>query len=265
MIFDTHAHYDDERYDEDREAVLAGLAAQNVGAVVNVGANFRGSVDSVLLSEKWDFIYAAVGIHPDDAEFMDEDTLEKLRGYLSRPKCVAVGEIGLDYSREEADRECQKHWFRRQLELAADENMPVIIHSRDAAEDTLKMLKEYSAGLKAREDRQGLYENPGVVHCFSYGTELAREYVKMGFFIGVGGVSTFKNGRKLKEVIEDLPLSSIILETDCPYLAPVPFRGQRNHSGNIKYVVDAISEIKGVPGEEIERVTFENAKKMYRL
>ncbi len=266
MIFDTHAHYDDERFDEDREELLKSLKDKNVGAVVNVGASFKGCIASVLLSEKWDYIYAAVGIHPDDVDYMDEDTVSRLGMWLHEPKCVAVGEIGLDYSREDADRETQKTWFKRQLELARTENKPVIIHSRDAAEDTLKILKEYSAELKKDgEERRALYENPGVVHCFSYGTELAREYVSMGFFIGVGGVSTFKNGRKLKEVIADIPLSSILLETDSPYLAPVPLRGTRNDSSNIKYVVDAISEIKGLPADEVERVTFENAKKMYRL
>ncbi|MCR5585080.1 MAG: TatD family hydrolase [Lachnospiraceae bacterium] len=266
MIFDTHAHYDDERFNEDREELLANLKNENVAAVVNVGATFKGCASSMVLAGRWDFIYAAVGIHPDDAPFMDEDTIAKLRMWLSEPKCVAVGEIGLDYSREDADRECQKFWFKRQLTLAKEENKPVIIHSRDAAEDTLAILKDYHRELKeAGEERSGLFKNPGVIHCFSYGTEIAREYVKMGFFIGVGGVSTFKNGRKLKEVIADTPLENIILETDCPYLAPVPVRGSRNYSGNIRYVVDAISEIKGAKAEEIENITFENAKKMYRL
>lgn len=266
MIFDTHAHYDDERFNEDREQLLADLKNENVGAVVNVGATFKGCAASMVLAGRWDFIYAAVGIHPDDVPFMDEDTMEKLRMWLNEPKCVAVGEIGLDYSREDADRECQKTWFKKQLTLAKEEGKPVIIHSRDAAEDTLTILKEYVKDLKeAGEKCSELLKHPGVIHCFSYGTELAREYVKMGFFIGVGGVSTFKNGRKLKEVIAETPLENIVLETDCPYLAPVPLRGSRNHSGNIRYVVDAISEIKGVKAEEIEKITFENAKKLYRL
>lgn len=266
MIFDTHAHYDDERFDEDREELLSNLKNENVGAVVNVGADFEGCASSMVLAEHWDFIYAAVGLHPDYVEFMDEDTLAKLRMWLNEPRCVALGEIGLDYSREEADREVQKYWFKRQLDLAKEENKPVIIHSRDAAEDTMEMLKAYSKELKAAgAEREELFKNPGVVHCFSYSKEMAEEYVKMGFFIGVGGVATFKNGRKLKEVIEEIPLTSVLLETDCPYLAPVPFRGTRNYSAYIKYVVDAISEIKGVCREDIEKITFENAKKMYRL
>ncbi len=266
MIFDTHAHYDDECFDGDREELLKGLKNENVGAVVNVGADFKGCAASMVLAGKWDFISAAVGIHPDYADFMDEDTIKKLRMWLNEPKCVALGEIGLDYSREEADRECQKYWFKRQLEIAKEENKPVIIHSRDAAEDTLEILKTYSKELKAAgAEREELFKIPGVVHCFSYGVELAREYIKMGFFIGVGGVSTFKNGRKLKEVIADIPLESIVLETDSPYLAPVPLRGTRNNSANIKYVVDAISEIKGIGKEETEKITFENAKKLYRL
>lgn len=266
MIFDTHAHYDDERFNEDREEVLANLKNENVGAVVNVGASLTGCASSVILSEKWEHVYSAVGIHPDEVPFMDEDTVERLRMWLREPKCVAVGEIGLDYSREDADKECQKYWFKRQLELSKEENKPVIIHSRDAAEDTLAILKNYHRELiEAGEKGSELLNYPGVIHCFSYGTEIAREYVKMGFFIGVGGVSTFKNGRKLKEVIADIPLENIVLETDCPYLAPVPLRGTRNYSGNIRYVVDAISEIKGVGREEIEKITFENAKKLYRL
>ncbi len=264
MIFDTHAHYDDERYDEDREQLLSDLQKENVGAVMNVGASFKGAEASVLLSEKWDFIYAAVGIHPDDVGFMNDDTVEKLRDWLKKPKVRAVGEIGLDYSREDVDKDCQKLWFKRQLDLAKEENFPVIIHSRDAAEDTFIMLKDYCRELKD-ENRQEIFKNPGVVHCFSYEKELAREYVKLGFFIGIGGVSTFKNGRKLKEVIGDIPLESIVLETDSPYLAPGPFRGKRNNSSLIKYVVRSISDIKGIEPEAIERVTYENAKKLYRL
>ncbi len=266
MIFDTHAHYDDEQFDEDREELLAGLKDQNVGAVVNVGATFKGCAASMVLAKNRDLIYAAVGIHPDDVGYMDEDTVEKLKSWLKDPKCVAVGEIGLDYSREEADREEQQFWFKRQLKLALEENKPIIIHSRDAAEDTLRILKEYSEDLKkAGEERAELYRSPGVIHCFSYSKEMAEEYIKLGFYIGIGGVATFKNGRKLKEVIADIPMSSIVLETDSPYLAPVPFRGKRNDSSNIKYVVEAIKEIKGIETEEIERITFENAKKMYRL
>ena len=257
MIFDTHTHYDDDQFDEDREALLLSLADNNVGAVVNMGASMQGAKDSVALAKKYPFVYAAVGIHPDHAKELNEEEFELLKQLAAEEKVVAIGEIGLDYYWDSTEREDQKYWFKRQLDLAQECDLPVVIHSRDAAADTLQIMKEAYA--------QSGKNLTGVIHCFSYETEMAREYVKMGFFLGVGGVATFKNGRKLKEVIEDTPLELIVLETDCPYLAPVPFRGKRNSSEKLSYVVEAIAEIKGVSSEEVERITWENASRLYRL
>ena len=257
MIFDTHTHYDDDQFDEDREVLLLSLEENNVGAVVNMGASMRGAKDSVALAKKYPFVYAAVGIHPDHAKELNEEEFEILKQLAAEEKVIAIGEIGLDYYWDSTEREDQKYWFKRQLALAEECNLPVVIHSRDAAADTLEIMKEaYTLSGK---------NLTGVIHCFSYEMEMAREYVKMGFFLGVGGVATFKNGRKLKEVIEDTPLDRIVLETDCPYLAPVPFRGKRNSSEKLSYVVEAIAEIKGVTEEEVERITWENACRLYRL
>lgn len=257
MIFDTHTHYDDDQFEEDREALLLSLAEQGIGAIANMGASMRGAKDSVALAKKYPFAYAAVGIHPDHAKDLNEEEFAVLRNLAAEEKVVAIGEIGLDYYWDATEREDQKYWFKRQLELAQELSLPVVIHSREAAADTLDMMKEaYAASGKTLT---------GVIHCFSYGVEMAQEYLKMDFFLGVGGVATFKNGRKLKEVIEAAPLDKIVLETDCPYLAPVPFRGKRNSSEKLRYVVSAIAEIKGITEEEVERVTWENACKLYRL
>lgn len=253
MIFETHAHYDDEQFDMDRDALLASMEEGGVGAIVNVGASIESSRTSISLAEAYPFIYAAVGVHPDHAGELDEESFRELRGLCGRDKVVAVGEIGLDYYWDEAPREVQKKWFVRQIELARELSLPVIVHSRDAAADTLEIMQSHARGLM------------GVIHCFSYSKELAREYVKIGFFIGVGGVVTFKNGRRLKEVVEDISLSSIVLETDCPYLAPVPNRGKRNSSLNLPYVVKEIAEIKGISCEEVVAQTEKNARILYGM
>lgn len=255
MIFDTHTHYDDEQFDIDRDELLLGLTGQGVGAVVNMGASMQGAKDSVELARKHPFVYAAVGIHPDHAKDLNEEEFSALKALAAEEKVVAIGEIGLDYYWDSTEREEQKVWFRRQLSLAGELTLPVVIHSREAAADTLEIMKEaYEASGNTLT---------GVIHCFSYGVEMAREYLKMGFFLGIGGVATFKNGRKLKEVIEAVPLDKIVLETDCPYLAPEPFRGKRNSSEKLAYVVRAIAAIKGVTEEEVEKVTWENAKRLY--
>ena len=257
MIFDTHTHYDDEQFEEDRDSLLCSLAEQGVGAVANMGASMRGAKDSVELAKKYPFVYAAVGIHPDHAKELNEEEFQVLRVLAAEEKVVAIGEIGLDYYWDSTEREDQKYWFKRQLALAQELKLPVVIHSRDAAADTLDIMKEAY--------QQSGKQLTGVIHCFSYETEMAREYVKMGFYLGIGGVATFKNGRKLKEVIEDTPMEKIVLETDCPYLAPVPFRGKRNSSELLHYVVTAIAELKGISEEEVERITWENACNLYRL
>ena len=260
MIFDTHAHYDDKAYTEDRSELLLSMEENNVKKIVDVGADMESTKCAVELAYNYDFIYAAVGVHPSEVEEMSDFDLEKLRKYViddsarDERKIVAIGEIGLDYHWEEPSRVLQKEWFVKQLELAQELEMPVVIHSRDAAEDTYDILKVYADnGLK------------GVMHCYSYSVEMAKKYVDMGLYIGIGGVLTFKNAKKLKEVAAEIPLDRIVLETDCPYMAPEPHRGTRNDSTYIKYVVKTLAEIKGISEEEVERVTFENSCNLYGI
>lgn len=254
LIFDTHAHYDDEAFDEDREELLASLCGQGVGKVVNIAASVGSDRRIVELMEKYDFIYGAIGVHPGDAAKMDEAYFEQLKKQCLHEKCVAVGEIGLDYYWPEPDAQIQKVWFERQLELAREVGKPVVIHSRDAAKDTVDIMKAHKAG-----------EIGGVVHCYSYTKETAREFLDMDFYFGIGGVVTFKNSKKLKEAVEYIPMDKIVLETDCPYLSPDPFRGKRNSSLYLTYVVDAIAELKQLSAEEVRRCTWENAHRLYRM
>ena len=254
MIFDTHAHYDDEAFDGDREELLGSLQNQGIRAVTNVAASLKSCETTLALAENYDFIYGAIGVHPSETAELDENGMERLEHWCGCKKIRAVGEIGLDYYWEEPDHEIQKKWFVRQLDLARRSRLPVIIHSRDAARDTLDIMKAEGAG-----------EIGGVIHCFSYTKEMAREYLNMGFYLGIGGVLTFKNGRKLVEVAEYAPLSSNVLETDCPYLAPAPYRGKRNSSLNLGIVAQRLAEIKGTDRESVERITWENAVKLYRL
>ncbi len=254
MIFDSHAHYDDEVFEEDRETLLKGMKESGVGAIVNVGASLRGLRDSVALSEKYPFVYAAVGLHPDHAEELSDEVLEEMRNYAKRERTVAIGEIGLDYYWDRHPRELQKEQFIKQLQLAKEADLPVIIHSREAAQDTFEIMKAIHGGTTG-----------GVIHCYSGSREMARDYLNMGYYLGVGGVVTFKNARVLKEVVEYAPLDRILVETDCPYLAPAPFRGKRNSSLLIPYILEMIAEIKGITREEAEQATWENACRMYRI
>lgn len=254
MIFDTHAHYDDEAFDEDREELLESLGENGIELVMNSCASVDGMEKTVALMEKYPFVYGSVGIHPDDAGKMNEEVLEKVRRLSRHEKALAIGEIGLDYywHKEKEEHDLQKKWFRAQMEVAREEKLPFLIHSRDAAADTLEMMKELRAG-----EMYG-----GIIHCFSYGKEIAREYLNMGLYLGIGGVITFKNSRKLKEVVEYAGLDQLVLETDSPYLAPVPFRGKRNSSLNLPYVAQAIGEIKGISPEEVIETTARNAKRL---
>lgn len=254
MIFDTHAHYDDEAFDEDREELLAGLFTHGIEAVTNVAASMKSAKTTLALAEKYPCIYGAIGVHPNETAKLEEDDMRWLTEQSSNKKVVAIGEIGLDYYWDEPEREIQKKWFIRQLDLARQVKLPIIIHSRDAAKDTLDIMK-------AEADR----ELSGVIHCFSYGKEMAREYLNMGYYLGIGGVVTFKNARKVKEVVEYMPMEQLVLETDCPYLAPVPNRGKRNSSLNLPYVIQEISAIKGISEEKVIEITNHNAKKMYNL
>lgn len=253
-IFDTHAHYDDEVFDEDRDALLAELPENGIARVVNVGASLASCGRTIELMNRYDYIYGAIGVHPSETAELNDDAFEWLRQQCRLEKCVAVGEIGLDYYWDEPDRELQKEWFRRQLNLARELAKPVIIHSRDAAKDTVDLMTEEHAE-----------EIGGVIHCYSYTKETAEVFLKMGFYFGIGGVLTFKNAKKLKEAVAYIPLDRIVLETDCPYLAPEPNRGKRNSSLNIPYVVKALAEIKGVEEETVRKAAWENAHKMYRL
>ena len=253
-IFDTHAHYDDMAFDEDRDDLLAGLQENGIARVVNVGASFASCERTIKLMNRYDYIYGAIGVHPSETAELNDKTFEWLREQCQLKKCVAVGEIGLDYYWDEPDKDLQKEWFRRQLNLARDIGKPVVIHSRDAAKDTVDLMVEEHAE-----------ETGGVIHCYSYTKETAESFLKMGFYFGVGGVLTFKNAKKLKEAVAYIPLERIVLETDCPYLAPEPNRGKRNSSLNISYVIKALAEIKGVEEEAVRKATWENAHKLYHL
>lgn len=254
MIFDTHAHYDDEQFDADREELLSGLAGNGIGRVVNVGASIASCVRCLELAEQYDYVYAAVGVHPSETAPLDEESFERIRQQCQHPKCVAIGEIGLDYYWPEPGADVQKKWFVRQLELAREMGKPVIIHSREACKDTLDILRQEKA-----------QEIGGVIHCYSYSRESAREFFDLGFYFGIGGVLTFKNGKKLKETVEWLPMDRIVIETDSPYLAPVPNRGKRNSSLNLPYVVEELARIKGISEEEVRRITWENGCRLFRM
>lgn len=252
MIFDTHAHYDDKAFAEDLDDVLEQNRQAGIGKIVNVAASMSSCITTMELAKRYDDIYAAVGVHPEETKDLTDADMDLIESYCDNPKVVAVGEIGLDYYWDEPEREIQKKWFVTQLELARKVKLPVIIHSRDAAADTFDIMKEHKAE-----------EIGGVIHCFSYEKEMAKKYLDMGLYIGVGGVVTFKNGRKLKEVVEYTPLDRIVTETDCPYLAPVPNRGKRNLSANIPLIIDEIASIKGISVDEVIEVTWNNAHKLY--
>lgn len=250
MIFDTHAHYDDKQFDDDRETLLQSMAANGVGTIVNASASYHSCKRVVDMAQEYPFMYAAVGVHPDNVGELDDESFARMKELFKRDKVVAVGEIGLDYYWDNVSHDIQKKWFIRQLALARELNLPVLIHSREAALDTMDIIKEYAQGLK------------GIIHCYSYSKEMAADYVKMGFYIGVGGVVTFKNARKLKETVEAVPLTSIVLETDCPYLAPEPYRGKRNNSTYIPYIAAEIARLKGITSEEVTAQTEANAKNL---
>lgn len=254
MIFETHAHYDDEAFAEDREVLLKALPKSGVGRVVNVGASPASCRTTVELMEKYDFVYGALGIHPSETAALTEDLFLELTEQCRHEKCVAVGEIGLDYYWQEPDREIQKKWFMRQLRLAGELHLPVVIHSRDAAMDTIEIMKAAHAE-----------EIGGVIHCFSYTKETAEVFLKMGFYIGIGGVVTFKNAKKLKEAVEFIPVERLVVETDSPYLAPEPYRGKRNDSAKLPLIINEIARIKQLLPREVEKITWENAHALYRM
>ena len=253
MLFDTHAHMDDQAFDADRDELIASLPQQGVGLVMNPGCSLASSKNADVLSRQYDFLYAAVGSHPDAADEVNEAVLEEYRELCrNNPKIKAIGEIGLDYHYEDIPREIQLKAFRAQMALAAELNLPVIVHEREAHADGMAVVDEFPTV-------------KGVFHCYSGSTEMAAELVKRGWYIGFTGVLTFKNARKALEVAASIPLDRLVLETDCPYMAPEPFRGKRNHPGYLYRMAERLAELRGLSVEEIQRITTENGKRLYRI
>ena len=253
MLFDTHAHMDDRAFDEDREALLSRLPEEGIGLLMNPGCSLESSRAACALARKYDYIYAAVGSHPDAAAEVCPEVLEQYRVLVrENPKVKAIGEIGLDYHYEDIPREIQKEAFRAQMALAAEENLPVIVHEREAHGDGMAIVREFPTV-------------NGVFHCYSGSPEMARELVSLGWYIGFTGLLTFKNARKALEVAAALPLERIVLETDCPYMAPEPFRGKRNDPGKLYRMAQALAALRGLSEEEVQRVTLENGRRLYRI
>ncbi|WP_142413318.1 TatD family hydrolase [Hathewaya massiliensis] len=254
MIFDSHAHYDDESFNEDRYELLEKLNKEKgIVGILNCGSSIEGARASLELANKYDFIYAAVGVHPEYAHMVDEKVLQEIKKMAKNSRAKAIGEIGLDYYWEEnPPREVQIEAFKKQMELARELKLPVIIHDREAHKDTLDIIKMYK-------------EVTGVVHCFSGSVEFAKECLKEGYYIGFTGVVTFKNAKKILEVLKEVPLDRILVETDCPYMAPVPYRGERNRSDYIQYVIEKIAEVKELTTEEVEKITIKNVKNFLKL
>ena len=253
MLFDTHAHMDDRAFDEDREELLAGFAQKGVALVMNPGCSLESSRNAVALAEKYSFVYAAVGSHPDVADEVDDRVLEEYRKLCKLSgKVKAIGEIGIDYHYEDIPRQLQLKAFRMQMELAREVGLPVIVHEREAHEDGMAVVREFP-------------DVTGVFHCYSGSAEMARQLVDKGWYIGFTGVLTFKNARKAIETAQAIPIDRIVLETDCPYMAPVPHRGKRNDPGYLGYMAEKLAEIRGLSLEEIHAITMENGKRLYRI
>lgn len=252
QLYDTHAHLDDEMFDADREAVIEKIRNSGVAYLNNIAADMQSSRASIELAEKYDFIYATVGVHPSDTGSMTAADIDELRRLARHKKVVAIGEIGLDYHYEDTERETQKKWLREQLRLAREVGLPVVIHDRESKGECLEILKE-----------EGITN--GVVHCFSGSAETAEELLKMGFHISFTGVVTFKNAKRAIRALEVIPTERLFIETDCPYMAPEPFRGTRNDSSLVYRVAEKIAEVKGMSAEEVIRITTENAKRFFGI
>ena len=253
MLFDTHAHMDDRAFDADREDLLKALPDQGISLLMNPGCSLASSENAVRLAQRYDYIYAAVGSHPDAADEVNEDVLNRYRQLCAEnPKVRAIGEIGLDYHYEDIPREIQLRAFRVQMALAQELHLPVIVHEREAHEDGMRVVEEFP-------------QVTGVFHCYSGSAEMAKQLVKKGWYIGFTGILTFKNARKAVETAHTIPLDRIVLETDCPYMAPEPFRGRRNDPGKLYRMAEKLAEIHGLPVEEIHRITTENGKRLYRI
>lgn len=260
MIFETHAHYDDEAFHEDRETLLSGMQEKGIGTVINIAADLESCKTTLALSKQYPFVYGALGVHPSGVGELNDSLLAGLEEECRKTavknggKTVAVGEIGLDYYWDEPERCLQKEWFEKQIEMGKRLGLPLIIHSRDAAKDTLDIMKSCQAG-----------ETGGIIHCYAYSPETAKAFLEMGYHFGIGGVITFQNAKKLKEVTAYLPIERIVLETDSPYLAPVPNRGKRNTSLNLPFVAEEIAKIKGMRTEEVIQITADNASRLFGI
>ena len=252
MLFDTHAHLDDRAFDADRETLLCRLCEKGVSLVMNPGCSLESSKNAIALAEKYPFVYAAVGSHPDAADEVNDAVIEEYRTLCRHPKVKAIGEIGIDYHYEDIPRQLQLKAFRMQLELAREVKLPVIVHEREAHEDGMALVREFP-------------DVTGVFHCYSGSAEMARQLVDLGWYIGFTGVLTFKNARKAVETAASIPLERIVLETDCPYMAPEPYRGKRNDPGYLFRMAEKLAEIRGISVEKVHAITTENGKRLYRI
>jgi TatD DNase family protein len=254
MLFDTHAHYYDSQYDKDRDETIQRARANGVEYILTASSDIASSIESISLAQDYDFIYAAIGVHPHNVMELNNNILSALKDFAAYEKVVAIGEIGLDYYYDNAPREVQKMWFAEQISLAKSLKLPIIVHDRDAHEDTLSIIK-------AENGR----ETGGILHCFSGSVEMAREVLNQNFLIAVGGPVTFKNAHRIPEVVKFVPDDMLLIETDCPYLAPVPYRGHRNESAYVRVVAETIAKIKDKPVEYIEQITTSNAKRIFGI
>lgn len=254
MLFDSHAHLDDKRFNKDRDDVIKRAKDNDIDLIVNPGSSFETSNAAVQLSQQYDMIYAAVGVHPHNAKTMDDQMLQLLEGMAKKEKVVAIGEIGLDFHYDNSPRDIQKKWFRKQIQLAKKLKLPIIIHDRDAHMDVMEILKDEEA-----------FDNGVLLHCFSSSAELARQYVDLGAYISLAGPVTFKNAKTPKAVAKAVPLDRLLIETDAPYLTPEPYRGKRNESSYVKYVCQEIAALKGVSFKEVAEATKENAKRYFDI
>ena len=254
MLIDSHVHLDDRRYNNDRDRIIKGLKDDGIELVINIGADLQTSIASVSLAEKHDNVYAVVGVHPHSAKEVDDSTLEILRSFASRDKVLAIGEIGLDFHYDNSPRDVQRKWFKKQLELAKEVNLPVVIHSREADQETFDIIKEAQDGSLR-----------GVLHCYSGSVEMAMEYIKLGFYISLAGPVTFNNARVPKEVAKAVPLDKLLIETDSPYLTPTPNRGKRNEPAYVRYVAAEIAELRGISFDDLIKATNRNTKDLFQI
>ncbi|MGE5473663.1 MAG: TatD family hydrolase [Ignavibacteriales bacterium] len=253
-LFDSHAHYDDKRFAEDYDEVILNAFNSGVKYILNAGSDIATSKKSIMLAEKYDFVYAAVGVHPHEAEKLSEDGFNEIKKMGSHQKVVAIGEIGLDYYYDHSPRDVQRYWFEKQINLGKELNLPLIIHNRDSHEDMMDIIRKNAP-----------YSNSGVLHCFTGSWEMAKQLLDLGLYLSFGGPITFKNAKKAIDIIGKMPIDRILIETDCPYLTPEPFRGKRNHSGYVNLVAEKISEIRGISMQEAANLTTMNTKRLFGI